>query len=117
MTVATENRGDPNVWIIGYEPSFELFMAGLFTGLTANDWRGGGMIPSDSSLYGEAAEESFSNGMRFFCGRCQSIGPPYIVYPQIVMLPISSTAQEWQSGMETLPAGPVNTWFVSGRSP
>ncbi|NMA11695.1 MAG: hypothetical protein GX933_00720 [Chloroflexi bacterium] len=114
--VGNENRNLPNLWTIGYDPANELFMAGYFLGLTANDWRGSGMLPSDSALYGETASEIFSNGMHYFCGRCQSVSPPYIVFPQNVMLPESASPAEWISGMDQVSSSFPNTWYISASA-
>lgn len=113
VVVGNENRNLPKLWTIGYDPAFELFMAGYFLGLTANDWRGSAMLPSDSPLYGENASDFFSNGMRFFCGRCQSFSPPYVAFPQNVLMPQSSSPSEWVSAMEQVAASFPNTWYLS----
>lgn len=101
-----------NVYSVRYDPTFEPFMAGFMLAITANDWRGGALVPSDDPVIGEAFGVAVKNGMRYFCGPCKSIAPPYGVYPPMFALPRGSAPADWIAKLSELSATPVNTMYV-----
>lgn len=111
--ISLEQQPYANVWTIPYDPGFEPFFAGYFIGVTANDWRGAGLLPTDSPLFGAQIEETFVNGMKYFCGRCQSYGPPYVEFPVMVMLPEGTDADGWIAGLDQVQASLPNTFYIS----
>ena len=49
-----------NVYSIRYDPTFETYLAGFAVGLTARDWRGEALLPSDDPFLGERSAETSS---------------------------------------------------------
>ncbi len=113
VVLSLQPQTDPNVWTIQYDIGFQPFLAGYFVGVTANDWRGAGLLPSDSPLYGAAIAETFTNGMKLFCGRCQSYGPPYVEFPLTVLLPENSAPEAWIAALDQIQDSFPNTFYVS----
>lgn len=105
--------GDPqpfgNVLTIRYDPGFETFLGGYALALSATDWRGAGLIPSDVTF----REETFLNGAQYFCGRCQSVIAPYVVFPLVVSLPSSASAEEWSSGIDQILSNYIYSFYIS----
>ncbi len=111
--ISLEQQQFPNVWTIPYDAAFEPFLAGFFVGVTSNDWRGAGLLPDDGLMAGMQLAEFFSNGMKFFCGRCQSYGPPYVEFPVNVSLPGTSAPDAWLSGIDQIQSSFPNTYYIS----
>jgi len=113
VVLSLQPQTDPNVWTIQYDIGFQPFLAGYFVGVTANDWRGAGLLPSDSPLYGTTIAETFTNGMKLFCGRCQSYGPPYVEFPLTVLMPMNSAPEAWIAALDQIQDSFPNTFYVS----
>ena len=115
--VISENDTPPgNAWAIRYMPEALPFLAGLATEENASDWRGIGMLPSDSPLYGENMSEVFNNGGRYLCGNCRALMSPYTEYPFTVSLPSGSSAESWNAGFADAQTKYVYTVFLSDEA-
>ncbi len=69
-----------NVSVITTRPEDLAFMAGFITTITAEEWRGGALVPEEINNF---FQEAFFNGGRYFCGQCTPIYAPSLYYPQI----------------------------------
>lgn len=71
------------------------FIAGYIAALSTEDWRIGLIYTPEDILLAEA----FIAGMKFFCGSCKPVAPPYTDYPQIEQI---TDAQNWQPAADML---------------
>lgn len=101
-----------NLSILHTRPEDAVFIAGYISTLIAPDWRGAGLLPSDGPL-GDQAQTVFTNGGRFFCGRCAPAYAPVVLFPLSAALPSGSPASSWQSAFAELNASVVEVLYVS----
>lgn len=97
-------------------PAQRAFLAGYTAALITPDWRVGLIYPSDSPD-GEQIQQSFQNGITFYCGLCRPAYPPYYTYPLIVGLSDSATEAEIQAQVEQLSASAVETVYLASEAP
>lgn len=100
-------------WTIRYDRNALPFLAGMATSANAFDWRGAGLIPNDSVIYGEHFEEAYINGGHYLCGNCSPNQPPYVNFPLTVSLPGNSPAESWNAGIDEVQKSFIYTMFVS----
>jgi len=106
-----------NVSIIQY-PDERLDQLGFLAGFTAAiitpDWRVG-VISEAETPAGKAARLGFINGVRYFCGLCLAVYPPYPPngYPLTFDLSPAAEAETWQAAITYFKAWQVNTVFVA----
>ena len=103
-----------NLTVIRSDPQHVLFAGGYLSMLIAYDWRGAGLIASDSGM-GENAGWAFKNGGNYFCGRCSPLSPPYVQFPLVVMQPGASPSGVWYAGFEGISENRLNTVFIDGN--
>jgi hypothetical protein len=103
-----------NLTVIRSNPLHTLFAAGYLSMILSYDWRGAGLIASDSGL-GDNAGWAFKNGGNYFCGRCSPLSPPYVQFPLIVMQPGASPAGVWNAGYEGISENRLNTIFIDAN--
>ena len=113
ILVTEPRRHVDGVWTIPYDAAFFPFLSGLATVSSAADWRGAGLLPSDSALWGENAEASFINGARYLCGSCRSVVNPSLNFPMVISLPVSTSPDAWTSQFSQIQPNTVNTAFLS----
>ncbi len=101
-----------NLNVIRLHPENAIFIAGYISTLIAPDWRGAGLLPADGPL-GDRAQAVFTNGGRFFCGRCAPAYAPVVLFPVSAMLPGGSPASSWQAAFDELNANVVEVLYVS----
>jgi len=101
-----------NLNIIHLRPEKVIFIAGYISTLIAPDWRGGGLLPSDGPL-GDQVQAVFSNGGRFFCGRCAPAYAPVVLFPVSAALPANSLVSDWQAAFDELNKNIIEVMFVS----
>jgi hypothetical protein len=100
-----------NLSVIGPEgerPDQTGFMAGFLAAVVTPDWRVG-VISLDTTA-GRAARLGFINGVRYFCGQCRPVYPPYLQYP--IEASLVSVDEPWQSVVDELLQGSVQTVYV-----
>ncbi len=85
------------------------FLAGYLSVLITKDWRAG-LLAAENE---EAAAAAFEDGGRYFCGLCRPLYPPFLVYPQYVLLPAGSEAATWQAGAQRLLQASIHTLVLS----
>ena len=101
-----------NLSIIRSQPENAIFIAGYISTLIAPDWRGGALLPSDGPLGGQA-QSIFTNGGRFFCGRCAPSYAPIVLFPVSAVLPTGSPAAAWQAAFAELNQNVIEVLYVS----
>ncbi len=101
-----------NLNIIHNRPEQAVFIAGYMSTLIAPDWRGAGLLPSDGPL-GNQVQAVFSNGGRFFCGRCAPAYAPVVLFPLSAALPANSPASAWQTAFDDLNKNIIEVIYVS----
>ena len=101
-----------NLSIIRSQPENAVFIAGYISTLIAPDWRGGALLPSDGPLGGQA-QSIFTNGGRFFCGRCAPAYAPIVLFPVSAALPTGSPASAWKAAFSELNQNVIEVLYVS----
>jgi hypothetical protein len=96
----------------GTHPDWQGFLAGYLAAMVTTDWRVGAIGLSDD-LQAQAARQGFLNGVRYFCGACRPVYPPYIEYPRYVEMPAASTAEEWRVAIDLLLERAVRTVYLA----
>ena len=97
---------------MGLRPDQLGFMAGYISALITQDWRVGVIGRSDTTI-GQAEMNGFVNGVRYFCGTCRPVYPPYVQYPVQVGLSEVGSQSVWQGAVDTLVEAAVQTVYVS----
>lgn len=104
-----------NLNIIHIRPEQAVFIAGYISTLIAPDWRGAGLLPSDGPL-GDQVQTVFSNGGRFFCGRCAPAYAPVVLFPLSAALPGNSPASAWLGAFDDLNKNIIEVIYVSNSA-
>ena len=107
-----EMQPSDNLSIIRSQPENAIFIAGYISTLIAPDWRGGALLPSDGPLGGQV-QSVFTNGGRFFCGRCAPAYAPIVLFPVSAVLPTGSPASAWQTAFAELNQNVIEVLYVS----
>jgi hypothetical protein len=91
-----------------YRPDWEGFVAGFIAAAVTEDWRVA-VVADANTVEGKAAQNAFRNGVRYLCGLCQPLYPPFPVptYPLYGQLSPTSTPAD----VEALIAD-FQTWSV-----
>ena len=105
-----------NAWTIQYDEAFLPFLAGMAVTSSATDWRSAGLIPNDSPVWGDHAEEAFLNGAHYFCGSCRSSLAPYVNFPVVVSLPGSTDENTWSAQLDEAQRSIIYTVFLSDEA-
>lgn len=81
-----------------YRPDWEGFAAGYIAAVVTADWRTA-VVADAGTIEGKAAQNAFINGVRFMCGLCQPLYPPFPIptYPLTGQLGSGATQQEIDS--------------------
>lgn len=101
-----------NLNVIRSRPENAVFIAGYISTLIAPDWRGAALLPSDGPL-GDQIQAIFTNGGRFFCGRCAPAYAPVVLFPLSAVLPTGSTASSWQAAFDELNKNVIEVVYIS----
>ncbi len=96
----------------GNAPDQTGFLAGYLAAVVTPGWRVG-VISVEDSETGQAARIGFQNGVRFFCGLCRPLGPPYYAYPLYAGLPANASPAEWNVLADFMRNRFVETVFVA----
>lgn len=90
------------------------FLAGYLAAAIVPDWRVG-VVSQAETPAGKAVRLGFVNGVRYFCGLCLPVYPPYPPdgYPLWYDLPASAGSAEWQAAITHFKAWQVEAVFVA----
>lgn len=101
-----------------YRPDWEGFVAGFIAAAVTEDWRVAVVSDPDTSE-GKAARNAFRNGVRYLCGLCQPLYPPFPTptYPLYGQLSPASTAAEVDSLIAYFQTWSVKTVFFHRPAP
>lgn len=116
ILVSAPQTDHENAWTIQYDEGFLPFLAGLAIAENARDWRSVGLIPSDSLIWGDHAEEAFLNGAHYLCGNCRSVMAPYVEFPLTVSLPGDSSPEIWSSRFDEAQNSIIYTVFLADEA-
>ena len=109
--VAADNLsviGDPII-----EARQQAFMAGYLSAVISTDNKVAALIPVEHAIKDLLAESYFA-GVRFFCGLCQPLYPPYNPFPQWESLPTSPQDDQFQPTVDQFSSIGVEIMYVHG---
>lgn len=87
------------------------FIAGYIAGVMTPDWRAGILLPADQ-VNATLLLQAFSNGLHFWCGLCQPLYAPFVVYPQSAQITNPADPVATLSTVDTLANLGVTTVYV-----
>ena len=90
------------------------FIAGYVAGVITPDWRAGILLPADMAS-ATLLLQAFGNGLHFWCGLCQPLYAPFVVYPQSAQISNPADAVATLSTVDTLTNLGVTTVYVPGE--
>jgi len=101
-----------------YRPDWEGFVAGFIAAAVTEDWRVA-VVSDPNTGEGKAAQNAFRNGVRYFCGLCQPLYPPFPMptYPLYGQLSPASTASDVDSLIAYFQTWSVKTVFFHRPAP
>lgn len=101
-----------------YRPDWEGFVAGFIAAAVTEDWRVA-VVSDANTSEGKAARNAFRNGMRYLCGLCQPLYPPFPTptYPLYGQLSPTSTATDVDSLIAYFQTWSVKTVFFHRPAP
>ncbi|MGB9640558.1 MAG: hypothetical protein ACPL4H_06560 [Anaerolineales bacterium] len=91
-----------------YRPDWEGFAAGFIAATVTEEWRVG-IVSDNTTVEGKAAQNGFANGVKFMCGLCQPLYPPFPIPTYPLYWSLNAT-----SGQEDIDAGVAyfQTWAI-----
>lgn len=101
--------GDPLV-----DRQHQSFLAGYLAALVSSDYKVAALIPSDSDQ-SNVILDAFLIGVRFYCGICKPLYPPYENFPQHEMLPVENAADGFRPVIDTLVMRGVEVLYLPGE--
>lgn len=92
----------PNVTVLANASSNEnsAFVAGYIAAVQSDEYRIG--IIATNSTGGQTYRQAFMNGVRYFCGTCLPIYPPYMEYPVYEEVAAGATLEQIQQAASNL---------------
>lgn len=101
-----------------YRPDWEGFVAGFIAAAVTEDWRVA-VVSDPNTSEGKAAQNAFRNGVRYLCGLCQPLYPPFPTptYPLYGQLSPAFTAAEVESLIAYFQSRSVKTVFFHRPAP
>lgn len=84
-------------WVV-FDPDRQAFLAGYITMLVTDDWRAGGLLPTELPDISEA----FLNGGRYLCGRCIPLYAPIVEFPVASSLPSGADGASALAALDAL---------------
>lgn len=96
-----------------YRADWEGFAAGYIAAVVTPDWRVG-VIADAGSVEGKAAQNAFANGVRFMCGLCQPLYPPFPIptYPLTWQLTSASSPGDVDAAIAYFKEWAVKTVYL-----
>ncbi|MCA1953897.1 MAG: hypothetical protein LDL12_01985 [Anaerolinea sp.] len=104
-----------NVWRVRLRPQDQLFVAGYLTAILAPDWRSAALLPEDAGLLAKGSEV-FTNGARYWCGRCAPTYGPVVLFPLTATLPSGSAPSAWLTAFDVLHEKRVEVVYVAPQA-
>lgn len=106
----------PNLSLISaqpYRPDWEGFVAGYIAAAVTEDWRVA-VVVDPTTTDGKAAQNAYRNGVRYLCGLCQPLYPPFPVptYPLYGQLSTASTVAEIEAVIAYFKTWSVKTVYL-----
>jgi hypothetical protein len=101
-----------NVWRVHLRPQDQLFVAGYLTAILAPDWRSAALLPEDAGVAAQGSEV-FTNGARYWCGRCAPTYGPVVLFPLTATLPSGSAPSTWLMAFDGLNEKRVEVVYVA----
>jgi hypothetical protein len=93
----------------GQRAAQEGFLAGYISAVMTQEYRVGVLYSTNEPVYGNG----FVNGVRYFCGLCQQLYPPFYDYPLTYQIPLGADAGTWQGAADVLIASAVKTMYIA----
>ena len=96
-----------------YRPDWEGFLAGFLAATVTQEWRVG-IVANDATVEGKAAKNGFGNGVKFMCGLCQPLYPPFPIptYPLYYSLNETSAQGDVDAGVALFQEWAVKTVYL-----
>ena len=96
-----------------YRPDWEGFVAGFLAATVTDEWRVG-VVSDNTAIEGKAAQNGFANGVKFMCGLCQPLYPPFPIptYPLYWALNPASGQGDIDAGVAYFQTWAVKTVFL-----
>ena len=113
IIVSAPRTNHENAWTIQYDDAFLPFLAGYALESNSSDWRGVGLFPNDSPVWGTHTEEAFLNGGHYMCGNCMPALAPYVSFPLAVLEPGSSAPETWGARFDEAQRSVIRTAFIA----
>ena len=109
VSISGQNWSPPaNGTIILKNEDHVAFLAGYLSALLAPNFRVGGLLVSENTGF----NQSFVNGVSYYCGICAAVIYPLNTYPVLSQQPISSSPANWQAAFNEINASKVNVLFL-----
>jgi hypothetical protein len=96
----------------GARPDQLGFLAGYISAVITEDWRVG-VISAGDTPAGKASQQSFINGVVYFCGLCRPAHPPFYQYPLYAELPAGASQADQQGAADYMVDHAVETVYVA----
>jgi len=96
----------------GARPDQLGFLAGYIGAVITEDWRVG-VISAGDTPAGKASQQSFINGVVYFCGLCRPAHPPFYQYPLYAELPAGASQADQQGAADYMIDHAVETVYVA----
>ncbi len=102
-----------NLTVIRLQPEQQAFVAGYLATILSDDWRAGGLIPSESP----ALQEAFANGGRYFCGVCAPGWPLGVNFPLAAGAAAPADGPAWAAvAADFFDNGKVESFYLSEQA-
>jgi len=98
----------PNTTIIQLREDHTAFLAGYISAMLAPNFRVGAMLVSEET----SQNQSFRNGVNYYCGMCAAKVFPLNTYPFIAELPANTPAANWQTSFNEINANTINVLYL-----
>jgi len=99
------------VTLFDISPADRIFIAGYLSAIISNDWRVGGLFPSEM-INNTSMDQIFQNGVKFFCGRCLPVFGPIVNFPITASVATPEDENGTIQAFGTLSTNKVNTVFI-----
>lgn len=102
----------PNVTVIRQREEHTAFMAGYLAAMLAPNFRAGALLSAEKPEF----NQSFTNGVYYYCGLCASQIYPLSTYPVTTALPGGSTPADWQTAFSEINAKKINVLYLNSEA-
>jgi len=98
-----------NVIIIRKRDDDVAFLSGYIAAMLAPNFRAGALLALENTQF----NQSFQNGVSYYCGLCASSIYPLNQYPVISIQPSASPAETWQAAFNEINVSKINVLFLT----